>query len=192
MRILLCLLVLAAQSAWAQGKTINESITIKAIPATVYKAWTTRDGIRTFFAPDAVIEPRVGGLFEIHMNPFAEPGMKGADDMRYLALQEDRMVSFTWNAPPRLPEARKQRSYVTVRFAPQGEQETVVTLFHGGFGDGGEWDKTHAYFSRAWPNVLKNLKKSFEEKPIDWEPWLKQMKTGTDASKQRPAESKSN
>ena len=48
----------------AQGKTINETITIKATPAAVYQAWTTRDGIRTFFAPDAVIEPRVGGLFE--------------------------------------------------------------------------------------------------------------------------------
>lgn len=192
MRTVLCLLLLAAQTSWAQGKTINESITIKTTPAAVYKAWTTRDGIRTFFAPDAVIEPRVGGLFEIHMNPYAEPGMKGADDMRYLALQEDRMVSFTWNAPPSLPEARKQRSYVTVRFAPQGDQETVVTLFHGGFGEGGEWDKTHAYFSRAWPNVLKNLKKSFEEKPYDWEPWLKQMKAGMDAAKQKPAEPRNN
>lgn len=191
MRTLLYLILLVAPSVWAQGKTINESITIKTTPAAVYKAWTTRDGIRTFFAPDAVIEPRVGGLFEIHMNPYAEPGMKGADDMRYLALQEDRMVSFTWNAPPSLPEARKQRSYVTVRMTAQGD-ETLVTLFHGGFGEGGEWDKTHAYFSRAWPNVLKNLKKSFEEKPYDWEPWLKQMKAGMEAAKQKPAEAKSN
>lgn len=180
-----CMAILAglcSALAFAQGKTINESITIKTTPAAVYKAWTTREGIRSFFAPDAVIEPRVGGLFEIHMNPFAESGMKGADDMRYLALQEDRMVSFTWNAPPSLPEARKQRTYVTVRMQPQGD-ETVVTLFHGGFGEGGEWDKTHAYFSRAWPNVLKNLKKSFEEKPFDWEPWLKQMKAATESAK---------
>ncbi|MDX2217743.1 MAG: SRPBCC domain-containing protein [Burkholderiales bacterium] len=191
MRSLLCLVLLAAPPAWAQAKVINESITIKASPAAVYKAWTTRDGIRTFFAPDAVIEPRVGGLFEIHMNPYAEPGMKGADDMRYLALQENRMVSFTWNAPPSLPEARKQRTYVTLRFESHGD-DTQVTLFHGGFGEGGEWDKTHAYFSRAWPGVLKNLKKSFEEKPIDWDPWLKQMKAGTEAAKSKADEGKSN
>lgn len=182
MRFLLCLLLLAAQPAFSQGKTLTESVTIRATPAAVYGAWTTREGIRTFFAPDAVVEPHPGGLFEIHMNPYAAPGLKGADGMRFLALQQDRMVSFTWNAPPSLPEARKQRTYVSVYFVPQGDHETQVTLFHGGFGEGGEWDKTHAYFSRAWPNVLKNLKKSFEDKPMDWTAWLQQMKAATEAA----------
>mgnify|MGYP000993129505 CR=1 FL=1 len=35
----------------------------------------------------------------------------------------------------------------------------------------------------AESQVLKNLKKSFEEKPFDWEPWLKQMKASTEAAK---------
>ena len=70
------------------------------------RAWTSRDGIRTFFAPDAEIDPRVGGAFHIHMDPLAGPGMKGADDMRFMALQRPTMLSFDWNAPPSLPEVR--------------------------------------------------------------------------------------
>ena len=35
--------------------------------------------------------------------------------MRILAFQEKKMLSFTWNAPS-LPEARKQRTHVTLRF----------------------------------------------------------------------------
>ena len=42
-----------------------------------------REGI---FAPDAKVEaPRCGGAFEIYMNPYAPAGLKGADDMRFLA-----------------------------------------------------------------------------------------------------------
>ena len=58
------------------------------------------------------------------MNPFAVPGLKGADDMRIIGFQEKKMLTFTWNAPPSLPEARKQRSVVIVRFISRGDQLT--------------------------------------------------------------------
>ena len=38
--------------------------------------------------------------------------------MRFMALQPKRMLSFDWNAPPSLPEARLQRSFVVVRLEP--------------------------------------------------------------------------
>ena len=86
------------------------------------------------------------------------------------------MLTFTWNAPPSLPEARKQRSVVVVRFISRGDQLTDVTLHHIGWGDGGEWDKAYDYFGKAWPNVMKNLKKRFEDGPVDWKPWLERLK----------------
>ncbi len=73
------------------------------------------------------------------------------------------MLTFTWNAPPHLPEARAQRTYVTVRLKPIGDNETLVTLHHGGWGDGGQWDQAYAYFDKAWGNVLANLQKRFAE-----------------------------
>ena len=78
--------------------------------------WTTREGIISFFAPDAKIEPKVGGAFQIYFNPLAEPGLKGADDMRFMALQPKQMLSFDWNAPPHLPAARQQRTFVVGSF----------------------------------------------------------------------------
>jgi uncharacterized protein YndB with AHSA1/START domain len=95
--------------------------------------------------------------------------------MRFLALQRPSMLSFTWNAPPSLPEVRAQRTVVIVRIQPVNERETRVTLHHAGWGDGGEWDKAYAYFDRAWGNVLANLRKSFESGPIDWSDWLSQL-----------------
>jgi len=160
----------------AAERAIDKEVVIAANVDQAWDAWTTREGIVSFFAPDADIEPRVGGAFHIHFDPTAPPGMKGADDMRFMALQPKKMISFDWNAPPSLPQARTQRTFVIVRFEPVNERETRVSLHHTGWGDGGEWDKAFAYFDRAWGNVLANLKKRFDSGPQDWTEWLNQLR----------------
>jgi uncharacterized protein YndB with AHSA1/START domain len=174
--ILFALFVAASLPAIAAERAINESVVVKAPIAKVWEAWTTSAGIKTFFAPDANVEARVDGPFQVYINPFGAPGAKGADDMVVLALQPPTMISFTWNAPPHLAEVRKQRTYVTVRLSPQGDGETLVTLYHGGWGTGAEWDQAYAYFTKAWPNVLKNLQKSFVDGPYDWTDWMEQLR----------------
>lgn len=81
--------------------------------------------------------------------------------MRFLALQPKRMLSFDWNAPPHLPEARSQRTVVVVRLEPVTEKSTRVRLHHTGWGDGGQSGPAYTYFERAWTNVLANLGKRF-------------------------------
>jgi uncharacterized protein YndB with AHSA1/START domain len=175
-RALSCLVLGAALSAHAAERAIDKSIEVPATLDEAWEAWTTREGIVTFFAPDAKIEPRVGGAFHIYIDPTAPPGSRGADDMRFMALQPKKMISFDWNAPPHLPETRAQRTFVVVRFERVADKLTRVNLHHTGWGDGGQWDQTHAYFDRAWGNVLTNLKKRFETGPQDWAPWLEQLK----------------
>jgi uncharacterized protein YndB with AHSA1/START domain len=174
--ITLCLALAFVASPRAAERAIDKSIDVPATLDEAWAAWTTREGIVSFFAPDAVIEPRVGGAFHIHIDPGAAAGSKGADDMRFMALQPKQMLSFDWNAPPHLPETRAQRTFVVVRFEPLGEKVTRVSLHHTGWGTGGEWDKAHAYFDRAWVNVLNNLKQRFETGPQDWKPWLEQLR----------------
>ena len=176
MRVLMCLMASAVPAcAQAAERALEKEVVIAASLDDAWSAWTTREGIVSFFAPDAKIDARVGGAFQIYMDPAAPPGMKGADDMRYLAIQPKKMISFDWNAPPSLPEARAQRTLVIVRFASLSENSTRVTLHHTGWGDGGEWDKSYAYLDHAWGYVLGNLKKRYELGPQDWTAWLKQL-----------------
>ena len=168
-----------AGAAHAAERAIDREIVVAAGVDAVWQAWTTTEGIKSFFAPDAHVDLRVDGPFEIYINPYAAPGQKGADGMRIIGFQKNRMLSFTWNAPPSLPEARLQRTIVVVRLEPVGDKQTIVTLHHVGWGDGGEWDKAYEYFSRAWPNVLANLQKRFASGPIDWTEWLQRMKSAT-------------
>ena len=177
---LLCALAAAGtQSAAAAERMIEKQVVVDAPIAEVWKSWTTREGVMAFFAPDARIEPRSGGLFEIQMNPYAEPGMRGADDMRFLALQEPTMLSFTWNAPPSHPEIRTQRTVVIVRLRALSPTQTEVSLSHVGWGEGEKWDAVYAYFDRAWGNVLANLRKRYVDGPIDFKPFLEQLKSQT-------------
>lgn len=172
----LAMLVVAPAQSVAAERAIDKDVLVAASLAEVWAAWTTRDGIRSFFAPDAVVEARVGGAFHIHMDPLAPAGSKGADDMRFMALQPMRMLSFDWNAPPSLAEVRQQRTFVVVRLEPLGERQTRVRLHHTGWGDEGQWDKAYAYFDRAWGKVLGNLKTRFETGPVDWTDWMNQLR----------------
>jgi len=80
-----------------------------------------------------------------------------------------KMFSFTWNAPPALPEVRGQRTHVVVRFFPE-EEGIRVTLYHDGWGSGGERDEAFEYFQKAWKEVvLPRLKYRFEHGPVDWD-----------------------
>lgn len=176
-RLLACVVLLTASGlAWAQERALRKEVVVPAPVAAVWESWTTKAGIESFFAPEAEIDARVDGAFHIHMDPFGKPGQKGADTMRFMALQPMKMLSFDWNAPPHLAEARQQRTFVIVRLHDLDGRSTRVTLHHTGWGDGGEWDEAYAYFDRAWGHVLGNLKKRHESGPVDWSSWLEQLR----------------
>ncbi|GAB3268230.1 SRPBCC family protein [Chitinimonas naiadis] len=182
------LLGIATLTSHAAENGIELSVSVKAPVAQVWQAWTTSDGIASFFAPEARVDARPDGPFEVYMDPYGEPGMKGADTMKVLAVEPEKLLSFTWNAPPHLAAARQQRTVVILRFAPD-EQGTRLTLSHLGWGSDGEWPKARAYFEKAWPNVLKNLQTRFESgKPHDWTQWREQLKQwhASEAAKQKP------
>jgi len=151
------------------SSNITCDIEVPASLHEVWSAWTTEAGASTFFAPACRIDVRPGGAYELYFNPDAEPGTRGGEGMIVLAVQPETMLSFTWNAPPHLPTVRGQMTHVTVRLDPVGEHTTHVQLNHDGWGSGGEWDQAHAYFVRAWGQVvLPRLKYRFEHGPIDW------------------------
>lgn len=162
-------LLLAAAMAQEPERVITAEVTVAAPAATVWQAWCSEAGVKTFFAPAAKVELRPGGAYEMYFAPDAEPGQRGGEGNQVLAYQENRMLSFTWNAPPSLPSVRNQRTFVVVRFDELGPEQTRVVLRHYGWGDGGEWDKAFAYFTRAWNNfVMPMLKYRFATGPVDW------------------------
>jgi uncharacterized protein YndB with AHSA1/START domain len=179
-------LFLEQEDAWAQipttsqkEKMISLAIRIQAPLDSVWKRWTSEKELQKFFAPVCHLEPKVFGLFEIYFVPNAPAGQRGAENNRVLAIQEKKMFSFTWDAPPQYPDIRSQRTFVTVHFYPVTNSETLVTLVHTGWGQGDDWNTVFGHFEQAWAGfVLPNLKYSLEVKPVNWKDFPKNVPQG--------------
>mgnify|MGYP001044244682 CR=1 FL=1 len=133
-----------------------------------WEAWTTKEGVKSFFAPDCRIDLRPGGAYEIYFSPSSPAGLRGGEGGMILAVQPRSMLAFTWTAPPSIPEIRGQFTHVVVRFSTAHEG-TQVSLYHDGWGTGPGWDRTFAYFEATWNKiVLPMLVHRFKFGPVDW------------------------
>ena len=150
-------------------KAITAELTVKAHIEEVYRAWTTKEGIQSFFAPDCNIKMEVMGPYEIIFLPKNDEGSRGGEGNVVLSFQKNRMLSFTWNAPPELKKVRGERTHVYLKFIPVPGGKTKLLFHHDGWGNGEEWDKAFKYFEYAWKKVvLPRLQYRFEVGPVDW------------------------
>jgi uncharacterized protein YndB with AHSA1/START domain len=148
----------------APARTLHKEIVVRAAPDLVWQCWTTSEGMKSFFAPESKIELTPGGTFELYLIPGAAAGSRGSEGCKVLGFLPGEVLSFDWNAPPKFPEIRKERTCVVLRFEPAGEGKTRVILDHHGWGEGEKWDAVYQYFDHAWDFVLDSLKKRFEAK----------------------------
>ncbi len=128
----------------------------------VWTLVTTSEGVASWFAPEANVELRIGGIFEVRFLLDQPVGLRGSETCRILSFLPERMLSFTWNAPPHLPRTRWRHTWVVVELADAGAG-TEVTLTHTGWPASGlrddpDWRATFDYFAEAWPRVLANLR----------------------------------
>jgi uncharacterized protein YndB with AHSA1/START domain len=139
----------------------------------VWDAWTTPDGIKTFFAPDCKVDLRVDGTYEIYFFPEAKPGERGSEGegMRILGLEPKRRFAFIWGgAPPTIPDIRGQRTMVVLEFEKKDARRTLVRLTHIGVGRGRELDQAYEYFDHAWNEVvLPRFRYAMEVGAVNWE-----------------------
>jgi len=153
-----------------EERAIQFEMELNAPIEEVWAAWTTEEGILSFFSPACNIELTPGGTYEIFFDTNSPAGKRGGEEMIVLAFQAPSLFSFTWNAPPSLAEVRDQRSHVTIRLEAIDESQTHLQFREDGFGEGGQWDERVDYFINAWGKVvLPRLAYRFANGPVDWE-----------------------
>lgn len=148
-------------------REIRKEIIVDAPRHAVWEAWTTEQGVKTFFAPDARVELREGGAYEMYFMPDAPPGSRGGDGCQVLGFEAPERLRITWNFPPSIPAIRNEYIVVEVRFEEVDAAHTRVRLVHSGWRDGEDWDRGFEYFQRAWDIVLDRLEERFRSGPVD-------------------------
>lgn len=143
-------------------RRIVKEVVVDAPRDSVWDVWTTPEGITSFFSPEANVELKVGGRFEMLFNPDkAMAGSRGGEGCRILSYLPKEMLTFSWNAPPQYAEARRYRTRVVLQFSDAGPGATRVKLTHLGWGPEPIWNDVYDYFDSAWGRVMENLQKRF-------------------------------
>ncbi len=147
----------------SNDKIIEKGILLHAPIDQVWKAWTTEDGLKSFFAPDCKLELAPCGKFELYFMMDNPEGSRGSETCIVLSFIKNDLFSFTWNAPPQFPEVRKgPKTMVVLNFHELANGSSHLKLRHVGWHDGEEWDAVYQYFDKAWTHVLNSLKKTFD------------------------------
>jgi len=139
-------------------RSFTKEIEIAAPAHKAYALWTDAAAWTALMGADsrAFFELEIGGRYE-----WLFDGKIGSNGCQVLSYIPDRMVSFTWNAPPG-QATRERRTWVVVETEALTPATTRLRLTHLGFGQGAAWDETFAYFDNAWGRVLPMMKAALE------------------------------
>lgn len=83
---------------------------------------TTGAGWQAFLGVKTDFDFGPGGRFHILFVPDAPEGQRGSEGCTVLSSLPERMLSFTWNAPPKFPEVRagNHKTVVVIETLPAG------------------------------------------------------------------------
>ena len=137
---------------------IEYSVHVPVSAQTAWELWANSEGLAKWWTPHTRVDLRPGGHYEIFFEPDEPPGDKGGDWCRVLSFYPGKMLSFTWNAPPRL-KTRPDQTWVVLFFEDE-DGGCNVTLDHFGWPESGlaapesDWPATFEYFETAWRYVM--------------------------------------
>jgi len=136
---------------------------IKAPLDRVWLAWTESERVSRWFSPEANIEARVGGPFELFFDPEDHNHMSTIGCV-VTSLSEKEGLSFDWKGPDQFASLMNEPKPVTsvaVRFRVEGDA-TIVEVEHSGWGEGDDWIDAREWHLKAWGGVLESLKATLE------------------------------
>lgn len=136
-------------------KTLKHNVSLEEM----WTLWTTSYGLKNFFGADSKVELEPLGAYEIYFLMDNKYGKRGSEGCKVLSFIHEKMLSFTWNAPPQFDMVRNSeyKTWVVVEF-----EDNLIRLSHLGWpevskSDEKEWNDVYDYFDEAWEYVLANL-----------------------------------
>jgi uncharacterized protein YndB with AHSA1/START domain len=141
---------------WSTGRVVRLERTFSASRVTVYTALTDRDELATWFGPHGfsasivALDPRVGGSYQIAMQP-------PAGDLFHISgefeeVEPPARLAYTFQYDP--PTADDRETLVILSLVERGES-TEVSLAHGAFAT----PERYALHEAGWSESFERLER---------------------------------
>ena len=146
-------------------KSVFKEVTINAPLSLAWSAWTFSDRVSEWFAPEALVEPFLGGAYELYFIPgnTIDMNTKGC---KITNLIEQKKLHFTWKGPNQFNDIMNNENSLTVvkiDFSEIDRNTTKISVEHTGFMDDEEWSEANDWHEEAWTGVLSSLKSALEK-----------------------------
>ncbi len=169
-RLTLSLVMFTIMGGSARAQDINPVVSVAIVEApvnAVWAAWATSDGLRSWLAPHADIDLRVGGLMRTNYDAKGSLGDSKTIDNRILSLDPGRMLSIQVSkTPDNFPFTDAiQHMWTVVYFEPLGRNRTRVRVVGLGFRPDAESQRMRAFFDRGNAVTLQQLQRHFPARP---------------------------
>lgn len=152
----------AFPSLGGEMKAIRAEMSVSAPADKVWEAWTESERISKWFAPEARIEPRPGGPFELFFDPSDHSHMCTRGCI-ITVFEPQKRLGFSWKGPDQYAELMNNRTLTSVQVSFQDEEgATRIILEHGGWGEGKKWEEAREWHRREWEAALRKLKTVME------------------------------
>ncbi len=146
------------------SRTLQESVTIDAPVATLWKAFVDPAEFRRWNAPVAFIDLRTGGSLEASYDPAKRQGDPDNIKQRIIAYLPERLIVFqNIQAPAALPGREAFQKVVAIlEYQPLSPDRTKVTLSQTGWGSDPASDGLYKFFANGNAQLLVHMKAVYE------------------------------
>jgi uncharacterized protein YndB with AHSA1/START domain len=151
-------------------RAIQLSIEVAAEPQAAFDAFATTEGFRSWAVPVAQVDLRTGGMIEASYSAAARIGDRDNIRNEILAYIPGRLLVIRNVQTPRdfVDPELFQRTVTIIEFVAAGPGRTRVTLTNSGYGGGAGFDRLYRQFEWGDAYTLANLRRRFEQGPVDW------------------------
>ena len=148
-------------AAQDSGPIVVEGV-VAAPVDTVWAAWTTDEGLRSWLAPHTDIDLRIGGVLRANYDSLGALGDPQTVEREILSFEPNKMLSVrVVKLPDGFPFVSTIRSmWTVVYFEPLGQERTQVRVVSLGL-DTGEDSRIRAFFEQGNATVLQQLQNHF-------------------------------
>ena len=146
------------------ARTLQESITINAPVAVLWKAFTVTSEYQRWNAAVSAIDLRVGGSLEASYDTVHRLGDPDNIKHRIITFLPERLIIFqNTQAPGGLPHAEIfQRTVTVLEYQRLGASKTRVMLSSTGWPSGADAERLYAFFHDGNGQLLQKLKTVYE------------------------------
>ena len=142
---------------------VNEVI-LNCSQELAFEMFTKNSHLEKWLTTKAEVEPMQGGRYELFWNP-ADRENNSTIGCKVLAIEKPLFINFEWKGAVQhkhFMNNKRPLTNVSVIFIPK-QKQTLVLLFHTGWGNSDEWKEALEWFRNAWKSTFTQLEKLVNE-----------------------------